>query len=78
MASGGKNTMKQDKNNKWLDPMLSEHLHRDSGKFDYQKWAKEHPNEAKLLQNGYRDFSRNEKTITHNVWRFIIESKVTR
>ncbi len=70
--------MKQDKNNKWLDPLLSKHVHREPAKFDFQKWAREHPNEAKLLRSGYADSSRNAKTTTQNLWRFIMENKITR
>ncbi len=70
--------MKHDKNDKWLDPILSQHLHREPEKFDFSKWAQEHPNEVRLLQNGYVDSSRNTKTTVQNLWRFIMESKVTR
>ena len=70
--------MKHDKNDKWLDPMLSQHVHREPAKFDFQKWSQEHPNEARLLQSGYADSSRNAKTTIQDFWRFIMESKVTR
>jgi len=70
--------MKHDNNNKWLDPLLSQHVRRMPAKFDFRKWAHEHPNEARLLQSGYADSSRNAKTTVHNLWRFIMESKVTR
>jgi len=70
--------MKHDKNNKWLDPLLSQHVHREPAKFDFSRWAHEHPNEARLLQSGYADSGRNEKTKVQNLWRFIMESKVTR
>ena len=70
--------MKHNKNNKWLDPLLSQHIHRDPEKFDFKKWAHKHPNEARLLQGGYADSSRNTKTTVQNLWRFIMESKITR
>jgi len=70
--------MKHDKNDKWLDPLLSEHVHREPEKFDFQKWAREHPNETRLLRSGYADSSRNAKTSVQNLWRFIMESKVTK
>lgn len=70
--------MKHDKNNKWLPPLLSQHVHRELAKFDFQKWAQEHPNESRLLQSGYTNSSRNAKTTIHNLWRFIMESKITR
>jgi len=70
--------MKHDKNNEWLDPLLSEHVHREPAKFDFQKWAREHPNEAKLLRSGYACSSPKAKTTIQNLWRFIMESKITR
>jgi len=70
--------MKHDKNNKWLDPLLSQHVHREPAKFDFQKWAHEHPNEERLLRSGYADSGRNAKTTIKNLWRFIMESKITR
>ena len=70
--------MKHDKNNKWLDPLLSQHVHREPVKFDFSRWAQEHPNEARLLQSGYADSGRNAKSTVQNLWRFIMESKITR
>ncbi|MFH1717929.1 MAG: hypothetical protein ABIF19_11295 [Planctomycetota bacterium] len=70
--------MKRDKDNKWLDPLLTQYLHRQPAKFDLEKWAREHPNEARLLQNGYEDSGRKAKNKVHIIWRFIMESKVTR
>jgi len=70
--------MKHDKNDKWLDPLLSEHVYREPAKFDFRKWAREHPKAAKLLQRGYADSGRNAKTKPYEIWRFIMESKVTR
>jgi len=70
--------MKHDKNDNWLDPLLSRHVHREPAKFDFHKWVREHPNEARLLQSGYANSSRNAKTTIQDFWRFIMESKVTR
>ncbi|HCO93957.1 MAG TPA: hypothetical protein DIU00_08410 [Phycisphaerales bacterium] len=70
--------MKHDKNDEWLDPLLSRYVHRESAKFDFHKWTKEHPNEARLLRSGYADYRPNAKTKIQNLWRFIMESKVTR
>ena len=70
--------MKHDKNNQWLDPLLLRLVHREPAKFDFDKWAQKHPDEARLLRDGFRDSGRNVKTTIQNVWRFIMESKVTR
>lgn len=70
--------MKRDKNNQWLDPLLLGHIQREPAKFDFQQWAEKHPDEARLLREGYGDSNSNAKTKIHSVWRFIMESKVTR
>jgi hypothetical protein len=70
--------MKHDKNNQWLDPLLSRLVHRELARFDFDKWAQKHPDEARLLRDGFRDSGPNVKTKTQNVWRFIMESKVTK
>jgi hypothetical protein len=70
--------MKHDKNNQWLDSLLSQHVHHELAKFDFEQWAKKHPEDVRLLREGYRDSGRNVKTKIQNVWRFIMESKVTR
>lgn len=61
-----------------LDELLARRLQREPAAFDFDQWGREHPNEARLLQSGYADSSRNTKTATKNLWRFIMESKVTR
>jgi len=70
--------MKHDKNNQWLDSLLSRLVHREPAKFDLEQWTQKHPDEARLLRDGFRDSGRNVKTTTQNIWRFIMESKVTR
>lgn len=70
--------MKQDKNNQWLEALLAQHLGRQPAKFDIEQWAESHPNEARLLREGYGDSRANSRTKIQNVWRFIMESKVTR
>jgi len=70
--------MKRDKDNQWLDPLLSQYLRRQPAEFDLEKWAREHPDEARLLRNGYGDSNWNAKNKIHTIWRFIMESKVTR
>ncbi len=70
--------MKHDKDNQWLDPLLSGHLGRQPAKFDLERWSQKHPGEARLLREGYGNSGRKTKTTIYNVWRFIMESKVTR
>jgi len=70
--------MKQNNDNRWLDPMLERHIRREPEKFDFEKWVEEHPNEARLLRCGFKDSSRSAKTKPNEIWRFIMESKVTR
>ncbi len=70
--------MKHDKNNQWLDSLLSRLVHREPAKFDFEQWAQKYPDEARLLRDGFRDSGRNVETKLQNVWRFIMESKVTK
>jgi len=70
--------MKRDKNNEWLDPLLSQHMRREPAKFDFEQWAQKYPDEARLLREDFGGSGANVKTKTQNVWRFIMESKVTR
>jgi hypothetical protein len=70
--------MKHDKNNQWLDSLLSQHVHHEPAKFDIEQWARKYPDEARLLREGHRNSSSNARTKIQNIWRFIMESKVTR
>ncbi|MEJ2701293.1 MAG: hypothetical protein P8Z79_02515 [Sedimentisphaerales bacterium] len=70
--------MKHDNDNRWLDPLLAGHIRRESETFDFEKWAESHPDEAQLLRSGYEHPGRNTKMKTYEIWRIIMESKVTR
>ena len=70
--------MKQDNDNRWLDPLLERHIQRESETFDFEKWAETHPDEARLLRDGFKDSGRSANRKTIEIWRFIMESKVTR
>ena len=70
--------MKRDKDNQWLDPVLSQYLRRQPAKFDLERWAREHPDEARLLRDGYGSSGLNTKTRVRAIWRFIMESRLTR
>jgi hypothetical protein len=58
--------------------MLTRHVHRGHDEFDFEKWAEKHPDEARLLRCGFEDSGRSAKTKPYEIWRFIMESKVTR
>jgi hypothetical protein len=70
--------MKQDSDNQWLDLMLEKHIRREPEHFDFAKWVEKHPDEARLLRCGYEDSGRSEKIKPYKIWRFIMESKITR
>jgi hypothetical protein len=70
--------MKQENDNQWLEPILAKHIHREPERFDFTEWADKHPEEARMLRYGFNDSSRSTKTKTFKIWRFIMESKVTR
>jgi hypothetical protein len=63
--------MKSNDDNRKLDPLLEQHLRREPEAFDFDTWTENHPDEAHLLRRGYET-----KTLT--IWRFIMESRVTR
>jgi outer membrane lipoprotein-sorting protein len=65
--------MKHENENEWLDPMLDE-----PEQFDFEKWAENHPEEARLLRCGFEKSGRSARTKPFEIWRFIMESKVTR
>jgi hypothetical protein len=71
--------MKRDKSNDWLDPLLSQRVGREPAEFDFQQWRREHPDEARLLECGFKTTSRSRQTRTHYpLWRCIMESRATR
>jgi hypothetical protein len=70
--------MKHENDNQWLDPLLQQHIHREPEQFDFAKWAEEHPEEARMLRFGLENSGRSTKTKPSEIWRFIMESKVTR
>jgi len=67
---------KEDKN--WLESLLSRHIRREPEKFDFQRWIQKHPEEAELLHDGFKNFGQSTKTSVTNIWRFIMENKITR
>lgn len=70
--------MKQNDDTHWLDPMLEEHIRRTPKEFDFATWEQKHPHEARLLHTGYEHADRNVKTKNLQIWRTLMESKVTR
>ena len=70
--------MKHDNENRWLDPMLERHIQREPKTFDFERWVETHPNEARLLRDGFQDAGRSARARPSEMWRVIMESKVTR
>jgi len=70
--------MKQENENQWLDSLLARHIRHEPEKFDFAKWAEKHPDEARLLHSGFEHANRTTKTKPYLIWRFIMESKITR
>ncbi|MHC4106078.1 MAG: hypothetical protein ACYSR9_14140, partial [Planctomycetota bacterium] len=70
--------MKHENDNEWLDPMLESQIHREPEQFDFEKWAENHPEETRLLRCGFEKSGRSARTKPNKIWRFIMESKVTR
>ena len=70
--------MKYENDDKWLESLLSRHIQREPLKFDLGEWAEKYPDEGRLLRHGFEDFGWGAKTTIHNIWRFMMESKVTK
>ena len=70
--------MKNNDDKKWLESILSRYVYRQPKKFDFQRWIQNHPEEAKLLNDGFENSRKEEKISITQIWRFIMESKVTR
>lgn len=70
--------MEHENDNQWLDPMLERQIHHEPEEFNFEKWAEKHPEEARLLRCGFEDSGRSAKTKPSEIWRLIMESKVTR
>ena len=70
--------MKSDNDNSWLDPLLSQQVQHEPAEFDFARWSQEHPQEAYLLEHGFSDTHRSQRTSTYLIWRCIMESKVTK
>ena len=70
--------MRCDKDNSWLDPLLSQQVHHEPAEFDFPRWLQEHREEARLLEHGFADAGRSRKMTIYPIWRCIMESRVTR
>jgi hypothetical protein len=70
--------MERDNDNSWLDPLLSQQVQHGPAEFDFARWSQEHPEEARLLAQGFAGASRSRKTSTYLIWRCFMVSKVTR
>ena len=70
--------MRRDNDNSWLDPLLSQQVHHEPAEFDFQRWSQRHPEEARLLEDGFETPGPSRKTATYPIWRCIMESRVTR
>lgn len=70
--------MKQNDNKKWLDELLSKHLQKKSGDFNFQQWQEKYPDEAKQLrQMGMAD-EKAKKISWSFIWRTIMKSPYTK
>ncbi len=70
--------MTRDSDNPWLDPLLSRQVRHEPAELDFQKWLQAHPNEARLLKQGFGDGGRSKEKNPHPIWRHLMESKMTR
>ena len=70
--------MKNNDDKKWLESLLSRYVYREPKKFVFQGWIQKHPEEAELLHNGFKDSNQESRTSITQIWRYIMESKVTK
>lgn len=61
-----------------LDQMLARGLRRQPAQFDFERWARQFPVEAKLAQSGFAQPVPNPRTQFLKIWRCIMESRYTR
>ncbi len=69
--------MTRDSDNSWLDPLLSQQIHREPVEFDFRKWLQTHPEEARLLERGFESVEQGKEKNTYPIWRCIMTSKMT-
>jgi hypothetical protein len=70
--------MRRDNDSSWLDPLLSQQVHHEPAEFDFPGWSQKHPEEARLLEQGFGTPGRSGKTATYFTWRYIMESRIAR
>ena len=70
--------MRCDKDNSWLDPLLSRQVHHEPAEFDFPRWSQEHPEETRLLEEGFVATGRSRKTTAYPIWRCMMASRITR
>jgi len=58
--------------------MLAKHIHHEPEQFNFAEWAEKHPHEARQLRCGYEDSGRSKQNKPYQIWRLIMESKITR
>jgi hypothetical protein len=70
--------MERNSDNQWLEPLLAECLYREPVIFNFQQWSQRYPGEARILEQGFKDADQSHETKISNIWRLIMESKITR
>ena len=67
--------MNEQKNDKWLDELISRTINTTKQQFDPEKWQQKYPDEFELLK------SRAKKTpaiIQPSMWKIVLQSKLTK
>jgi len=70
--------MTRGNDNPWLDPLLSRQIHREPAEFDFSQWRQAHPDEARLLEQGFGGAGQSKEEDIYPIWRCIMASKMTR
>jgi hypothetical protein len=69
--------MKEQKDEKWLDELISGAIDSSRPQFDAEQWKEKYPEEFKMLASRTGQSSQ-PSTIHPNVWRLIWKSPITR
>ena len=66
--------MKEQRNEKWLDELISRSINTEKPQFDVEKWKQKYPQEFQMLASRARQASPRQP----NIWRTILKSPITK
>lgn len=70
--------MKREDKPERLQDMLASHLQRQPAAFDFDQWAREHPEEAQMAAQGFPKAAPRPRIQLAHIWRCIMTSRYTK